>query len=146
MESGSPAAFVDGIVQVGFEVFGVVSRVAARHDLSLTQFRVLAILRDREPAMSELAAFLGLDRSTISGLVDRAAARGLVRRIVNEADRRSARVALTEEGRELAAIGAQEIAAALQPITAGFASAEGEQFTGLLDRAVRLLHPVSGAR
>lgn len=146
MEPGSPAAFVDGIVQVGFEVFGVVSRVAARHDLSLTQFRVLAILRDREPAMSELAAFLGLDRSTISGLVDRAAARGLVRRIVNEADRRSARVALTEEGRELAAIGAKEIAAALQPITAGFASAEGEQFTGLLDRAVRLLHPVSGAR
>ena len=57
-----------------FEVIAVLSRAAARHDLSLTQLRMLGVLRDREPRMAELADFLGLDRSTVSGLVDRAVA------------------------------------------------------------------------
>ncbi len=137
---------VDAGVQLGFEVFGVVSQVAARHDLSLTQLRVLAILRDREPPMSGLAAFLGLDRSTISGLVDRAAARGLVTRVADETDRRSARVALTAAGRELAAIGAAEIAESIAPLLDGLAMNDRRHLGELLDRAVRLLHPVSDRR
>ena len=86
---------LDALVQTSFDVIGIVSRVAAAHDLSLTQLRLIAILRDREPTLSQLADHLGLDRSTISGLIDRAAARGLVERVANPADRRSARVALT---------------------------------------------------
>ena len=36
---------LDNLVQVSFAVIAVVSRTAAEHDLSLTQLRVLAILR-----------------------------------------------------------------------------------------------------
>ena len=70
----------DGLVQVSFAVIAALSRVAAEHDLSLTRLRVLGILRDREPTMAELATYLGLERSTVSGLVDRAVQRGLVRK------------------------------------------------------------------
>lgn len=70
----------DGLVQTSFTVIAALSRVAADQDLSLTQLRMLGILRDREPAMAELATYLGLERSTVSGLIDRAVARGLVRR------------------------------------------------------------------
>lgn len=72
------------------------------HDLSLTQLRVLAILRDREPMMVERAAHLGLERSAVSGPVDRAVRRGLVRRDASEKDGRAVRVALTPDGRRLA--------------------------------------------
>src|ERR1700683_291049 len=78
----APAAteMIDSLVQVSFTVIALLSRVAAEHDLSLTQMRVLAILRDHEPTMAELAAYLGLERSSVSGLIDRAVKRGLVRR------------------------------------------------------------------
>ena len=55
----------DGLVQVSFAVIAVLSRVAAEQDLSLTQLRVLGILRDRQPTMAELATYLGLERSGI---------------------------------------------------------------------------------
>ena len=49
----------DSLVQASFTVIAALSRVAAEHDLSLTQLRMLGILRDREPAMAELATYLG---------------------------------------------------------------------------------------
>jgi hypothetical protein len=52
---------VDSLVLASFTVIALLSRVAAEHDLSLTQLRVLAILRDREPTMAELAGYLGLE-------------------------------------------------------------------------------------
>ncbi len=64
-------------MRTSFAVIAMLTQVAAAHDLSLTQLRVLAILRDREPKMTELADYLGLDRSSVSGLIDRAEAGGL---------------------------------------------------------------------
>src|ERR1700685_1715518 len=91
----------DSLVQVSFAVTALLSRVAAEQDLSLTQLRVLGILRDREPTMAELATYLGLERSTVSGLIDRAAQRGLVRQTAEPNDGRSVRVTLTEPTRGL---------------------------------------------
>ena len=62
----------DALAQISFALMAVLTEVAAEHDLSLTQLRVLGILRDREPTMADLAAFTGLERSTVSGLIDRA--------------------------------------------------------------------------
>ena len=82
---------IDALVRTAFFTTAVLSRVAAEHDLSLTQLRVLAILRDRQGSMSDLATYLGLDKSTISGLVDRAENRGLLRRTQNPLDGRGDR-------------------------------------------------------
>src|SRR5262245_49350887 len=111
-------ALMDAVVQVSFRVMALLSQVAGANELSLTQLRVLAILRDHEPTMAELADHLGLDRSTVSGLVDRAAERGLVQRVSNPADRRSSRVKLTRAGRRLAETRAHDIASAIGEMTA----------------------------
>ena len=124
---------VDALVQAAFDVMGVLTRVAAENDLSLTQLRVLAILRDRRPTLSELAAHLGLDRSSISGLIDRAVQRGLVVRTRDEEDRRSSRVALTDAGRRLAAAGAETIRAGIEPLLAGLAARDRDRLAGLLE-------------
>jgi DNA-binding MarR family transcriptional regulator len=89
---------VDALAQLSFVVTGLVERRAAEHDLSLAATRLLGVLRDREPTMNELARLLQLDKSSVTGLVDRAERRGLVTRVPSAADRRSVLVRLTAEG------------------------------------------------
>lgn len=109
-------ALVDALVQSSFVVMGVLTRVAAEHDLSLTQLRMLGVLRDRRPRMAQLAQLLGLDKSTVSGLIERAERRGLVRRVPSAQDARAVEVEATEDGLALAAAGAGQVRAAVQPL------------------------------
>jgi DNA-binding MarR family transcriptional regulator len=127
---------LDGLVQVSFTVTALLSRVAAAHDLSLTQLRVLAILRDREPRMADLADHLGLDRSSVSGLVDRAVKRDLIRRTASPADGRSVHVALTAAGHALAATLHDEVAVLLAPLASTLSAAERRRLAGLLQTLV----------
>jgi len=69
---------VDGLAQLSFVIQGLLERQAVAHDLTMAQVRLLGVLRDRTPTMLELARLLGLDKSSTTGLVDRAARRGLV--------------------------------------------------------------------
>ncbi len=93
---------VDGLAQLSFLVYGTLERLAAEHDVSIIQMRLLGVLRDRRPTMNQLAKLLGLDKSSITGLVDRAERRGLVARVPSTTDRRAVLVNLTEDGRLLA--------------------------------------------
>ena len=129
-----PSDVVDSLVLASFTVIALLSRVAAEHDLSLTQLRVLAILRDREPTMAELADYLGLERSSVSGLIDRAVRRGLVRRDASEDDGRAVRVSLTPDGRRLASAGAQEVGELLEPMTGRLSQAERNRLSLLLGK------------
>src|SRR3984957_15185602 len=99
---------VDALAQASFLVQGTLERRAGEHGISLVQTRLLGILRDRKPTMNELARLLGLDKSSTSGLVDRAERRGLVRRLPSQIDRRSVRVSLTVEGRTLVQVVAHD--------------------------------------
>jgi DNA-binding MarR family transcriptional regulator len=128
-------ALVDALVRNTFQVAGVLTRIGAERDLSLTQLRVLGILRDRRPRMTELAAFLGLDKSTLSGLIDRAERRGLVARGKNPQDRRVVDVFLTQAGLELAEQVYGEVRRALAPATDRLDPQDR-------DRLVQLLHAV----
>jgi DNA-binding MarR family transcriptional regulator len=91
----------DALVQVSFAVLDLLSRAAADLELSVTQLRLIGILRDRSPSMAALAEFLRLDRSSVSGLIDRAEKRGLVARRASEDDARVTLIDLTPAGREL---------------------------------------------
>lgn len=130
----------DVLVQTGFLVMGVLTEVAKRHRLSLTQLRVLGIVRDREPRISDLAAFLGLDKSTLSGLVDRAAARGLIERVRNDDDARSVRVRLTGDGRALAEQVHDDVRRGLAP---WLQRLEPRAQAGLTGQLARLVDPSS---
>jgi DNA-binding MarR family transcriptional regulator len=105
---GAPAqtrndlGLVDGLAQLSFLVHNALAEMAAQHDLSIIQMRLLGVLRDREPTMHVLGRFLGLDKSSVSGLVARAQRRGLVIRTVSPSDRRAFQVSITADGRQLA--------------------------------------------
>ena len=126
------AALTDVLVQATFMTMAVLSSVAADNDLSLTQLRVLAILRDRRARMSALAAYLGLDRSTMSGLIERAEKRGLVARAPDPGDGRAVEVFLTREGAELAGALYTRIDQELAPATNRLAPAQRRRLHALL--------------
>jgi DNA-binding MarR family transcriptional regulator len=132
---------IGALVRASFATTAVLSRVAAEHDLSLTQLRVLAILRDRRVRMSELADYLGLDKSTISGLVDRAEKRGLLQRAPSPADGRATDVFLTADGIQLAELGERKIAASLSPMTGKLTRAEARRLTALLEYVLEHQEP-----
>jgi MarR family transcriptional regulator, lower aerobic nicotinate degradation pathway regulator len=126
----------DNLVQLSFAVTAVLSRVAAEQDLSLTQLRVLGILRDRRPTMAELADYLGLERSTVSGLIDRAVQRGLVEKNTDPADGRSVRVSLTAQARRLENGIIAEIGELMLPLTGRLNAAEQKRLTDLLAKVL----------
>ena len=100
-DAWAQASGQQGSGQLSFVIMGMLERRAAEHDLSLAQTRLLGVLRDRRPTMNELARLLGLDKSSITGLVDRAERRGLVVRVPSTTDRRAVLVSLTDDGRSL---------------------------------------------
>jgi DNA-binding MarR family transcriptional regulator len=126
----------DALVQTSFALMAALTEVAAEHDLSLTQLRMLGILRDREPTMADLATFTGLERSTISGLIDRAAQRGLVVRTADPHDGRSVRVSLTKHARGLVPEVTAAIADRIKPLTGHLSAAEQKRLTALLTKAL----------
>jgi MarR family transcriptional regulator, lower aerobic nicotinate degradation pathway regulator len=104
---------MDALVQLSFAVQELLGAVSARHGLSTTQVRLLGILRDREPAMGDLREHLGLEKSSVTGLIDRAERRGLVSRTSGRPDGRVVHVRLTTAGGELAKRLASEVYADL---------------------------------
>ena len=69
-----------------------------RSGLTGAQLHVVSLLGTRGPlTLSELSGELQLGHSTVSGIVDRLQARGVVRRQQDPSDRRYTRVALTDE-------------------------------------------------
>ncbi|GAB5558806.1 MAG: hypothetical protein SynsKO_04530 [Synoicihabitans sp.] len=78
-------------------------RVFKPFGLSEAQFNVLQVLQDADQQLSqrELSDILIVDRSNITGLIDRMEKAGWVERHPAPGDRRAYRVALTVEGRKL---------------------------------------------
>ncbi|MEV4243195.1 MarR family transcriptional regulator [Streptosporangium canum] len=126
---------VDALVRTTFEVAGVLTRIGGEHDLSLTQLRVLGILRDRRARITDLAAYLGLDKSTMSGLIDRAQRRGLLTRDKNPDDGRVVDVYTTPAGLELAKRVEDEVRRALAPMTGRLEQDQLDQLVKLLELA-----------
>jgi MarR family transcriptional regulator, lower aerobic nicotinate degradation pathway regulator len=126
----------DALVQVSFALMAALTEVAAEHDLSLTQLRVLGILRDREPTMADLATYTGLERSTVSGLIDRATQRGLVVKAGDPVDGRSVRVSLTEQARGLVPKVTAAIGERIKPLICQLNTGEQKRLTALLSKAL----------
>ncbi|MFI6345724.1 MarR family winged helix-turn-helix transcriptional regulator [Streptomyces sp. NPDC050560] len=135
----SDLGIVDGLVQLSFLVQEVMAGVAAGHELSVAQLRLIGILRDRTPLMRDLARHLKLDKSSMTGLVDRAERRDLVRRTVAPHDKRAFQVSLTERGRALAHEGEIEVERRITALTEGLSEAQRAQLS-LLAGAVIAHH------
>ena len=127
----------DALVRVAFQVAGVLSRIGAESDLSLTQLRAFGALRGRRLRVTELAADLGLDKSTISGLISRAETRGFLARAKNADDRRAVDVFLMPAGHELTVRIYDEARRELEPTLSVLSDGQREQLQGLLRLMVR---------
>ena len=127
---------VDGLFQLSFLLHNTLARVSSEHDLSIIQVRLLGILRDREPAMFELAQHLELEKSSLSGLVDRAEARGLVERIPSPDDRRAAHVRVTAQGRKLSRVIEQEVNVEVEQLVTVLSRSERDRFASVVSQVV----------
>jgi DNA-binding MarR family transcriptional regulator len=135
-EPGLGLPLPDGLAQLAFAVQGAIGRVADLHDLSLVQMRLLGILRDREPAMLAVATVLDLDKSSVTGLVDRAERRGLVRRATAPEDGRTVRVTLTARGRRLAQTLTKQVDRELAQLVEGLSEAHREALSTIASQIV----------
>ncbi len=131
--TGAPD-LTDALFQLSFLLQARLTRIAADHELSLIQLRLLGILRDREPGMLELARHLGLEKSSLSGLVDRAEARELLERVPSPDDRRSSTIRLTPRGRKLARTIEDAARADIAALVAPLDDAERQRLAALVAR------------
>jgi DNA-binding MarR family transcriptional regulator len=125
---------VDAMAQLSFLVHGLLEHRAAEHDLSVIQTRLLGVLRDRKPTMNELAKLLELDKSSVTGLVDRAERRGLVVRGPSTVDRRVVLVSLTVRGRSLVSQASADFEADVAGLLGCLSPSERSTLSGLVSR------------
>jgi DNA-binding MarR family transcriptional regulator len=128
---------VDALGLAAFRTMGALTDLAADAGLSLTQLRVLAILRDRRLRIGDLADHLGLEKSTMTGLVARASAKGLLAREPNAADARAVDVVLTDAGHEVARALETAMRRALLPLTSRLPEVDRRELRVLLERMLR---------
>jgi DNA-binding MarR family transcriptional regulator len=126
----------DGLFQLSFVLQSRLTQIGGEHELSLVQVRLLGILRDREPGMLELARYLELEKSSLSGLVDRAEARGLVERIPSTDDRRATTIRVTARGRKLSRTIEAEARAAIAALVQVLPDADQKRLANLVRRVL----------
>lgn len=137
MDTTEQDRLVDALGHAAFTTMGALTDLAADAGLSLTQLRVLAILRDRRLRIGDLAEYLGLERSTMTGLVARASAKGLLTRVANADDARAVDVVLTDRGHGVAAELEDAMRVALVPLTEKLPAADRRRLRELLERMLR---------
>lgn len=130
-----PGHLVRRLHQISTSIFAE-RMAAAGHDVTPVQYAALATLADH-PGIDQatLAGLIAYDRVTIGGVVDRLEAKGLVERAVNDRDRRSRVVRLTDAGMDMAHRLAPVVAGLQDDILAGLAADERRQLLSLLKKA-----------
>lgn len=109
----------------------------AGYDVTSVQFAALETLRDYpELDQATLAKRIAYDRATIGGVVKRLEARGLIRRIPDEKDRRAFRLSLTDEGTTLLAALRPLVEEVQELILPGLSAAERAAFLALVSQAL----------
>ena len=95
--------FAGALIRLSLAVQYVHQDVSRSFELTPQQAVLMFSLLEGPVGMAELSDRLHVEKSTLTGLVDRAERRCLVYRTPDPADRRALRVALTEKGHEAAA-------------------------------------------
>ncbi|MFI1767146.1 MarR family winged helix-turn-helix transcriptional regulator [Streptomyces sp. NPDC020800] len=96
-----------------------------RHDVTVSQWGVMISVFHGHDTTKAVAAHMDIDPGAVSRLVDRLAAKGLMGREPDPASRRTVRLVLTSEGRDLV------------PVLAAIADLNEAHFFGTLDPGQR---------
>ncbi|HEX4211853.1 MAG TPA: MarR family transcriptional regulator [Candidatus Dormibacteraeota bacterium] len=106
----------DALVQLAHLVQRVFAEVSRDHGLTPQQAQMLCRLHPGPVRMAELSRALHLEKSSLTGLVDRVEARGLVSRRRDAGDRRACQVELTADGALAAGACHMEVSARLEAL------------------------------
>jgi len=103
------------------------------------------VVRGDQPSQLALAAFLGIDRTVMTYLIDDLVQAGLVERQLNPADRRQRKVVATAQGRRALKDLQQRVREAEDAVLGTLDAGERDAFRSMLRRvacAVRDIEPV----
>jgi len=107
----------------------------APHGLTPQQFALLAFLwKEDLLSQAELSEKTGIDRTTLSGLIDRLEKQQLVVRQPHPDDRRACQIALTMAGRAMKPVLMPRVKKLRQCIDAKFSEQEYQQICQFLER------------
>jgi DNA-binding MarR family transcriptional regulator len=133
-DGGAQRDVADELIELSRAVQGIHAHVAERHGLTPIQAKLLFVLMIGPRIMGSLAATFGVEKAALTGLVDRAERRGLVKRSPVPGDRRALLVSLTDEGARAATAFYDDAHEELNGLLSPLAPHEREQFREMLAR------------
>src|ERR1700687_5630649 len=118
----------------------------AGHDLTPVQYAALTTIRTH-PGIDQatLAGLIAYDRTTITGVVDRLAQKGLLVRQANSRDRRARALQITGEGRRILRGIEPAVEAAQRIMLRGLTAREADEFLRLWRKAIAAGNELSRA-
>lgn len=126
---GLGLSLAEALVRLAHLVQQVYGEVSREHDLTPQQAQLLCLLVKGPVGMTELTRALHLEKSSLTGLVDRAEKRGLVARVRDARDRRACRIELTRAGAEIAVQAHDGVTARLETLAGELAPGHRELLT-----------------
>lgn len=127
---------VTAMVRATFLVDAVYAASGREYGLTPQQGQLLCVLMPQPYGMRELGSMLGLAKSSLTGLVDRTAKLGYVRREADPSDGRAVRVALTAPGLAMAEDFYAATCRKVEELTAGMDDGERDTLADLLGQLV----------
>ncbi|PTW63026.1 MarR family transcriptional regulator [Breoghania corrubedonensis] len=119
---------------------------AAGFDLTPVQYAALeCVARAPDIDQATLAGLIAYDRTTITGVVDRLVAKGLLTRKVNEKDRRARTLHASDAGLDVLRRVAPSVEAAQRAMLKGLSEQEADEFLRLTRKALGAVNDLSRA-
>ena len=133
-EASDSADLATALIRLCFVVQRIFGDASRRYGLTPQHAQLLGVLTRGPVGMAELGEVLNLEKSSLSGLIDRAEARSLVARVRADADRRTCHVSLTKPGTELAARFRNDVSSELNALAADLPDSMRERLIAALSR------------
>ncbi|MFY0480293.1 MarR family winged helix-turn-helix transcriptional regulator [Achromobacter marplatensis] len=123
------------VTSVRNSIYDALERELAPFELTTPQYVVLNCLaKGWGRTLSDFCRVLAYDSGAMTRLLDRIAAKGFIRRVENEADRRSYLIELTEQGQAALPQVLSAIDVAMRRLLKGFSEDDAETLHKLLSR------------
>ncbi|MEV4893249.1 MarR family transcriptional regulator [Nonomuraea sp. NPDC055795] len=123
------------LVGLSHHVLHMFNDIGRGHDLTAQQTELVCAVIVRERVrMSDLGKIMHLEKSNLSGLVDRTEKRGLIVRRRDPGDRRVTYVELTDEGRQVAVSTHCEVTRRLNQLVAQIPAEDQRSLTVVVEK------------
>lgn len=144
-EAGVETSVAAALVRLSHLVNHVFTEVSRDYDLTPQQTQLLCLLTTGPVGMTEITRTLHLEKSSVSGLVDRVERRGLVERVRDPDDRRAMRIVLTEQGERFAVDSHDQVTARLEEMVAELPADDRRRMVESIHQVIDLRWPAPAA-